>query len=417
MDKITCPNCTHEFDVEQALAGKLEAHFKAEADKRIAEQAEKFNAERAKLAQAQAEFEQKKERENELFKERLEKSLAVEKASMEQKIQQQAQNDFALKIKALEDDQAKKNAEIKQLRALEIELLKRENAIKEQAENMKFEMEKQMFAQQQSIEEKARAKEREANLLKEKEYQKQLDDQRKLIDEMKRKAEQGSMQMQGEVQELALEELLATSYPFDTIAEVPKGVRGADCIQTVVNMAQQPCGSIVYESKRTKNFGGDWIEKLKQDQVTCKADLAILVTETMPSDMERFGLKDGVWVCGFHEVKSVSLALREQLIKIQSVKSAEENKGDKMELLYSFLTSNEFVQNIQRIVENHETMVMQLNRERRAMERIWKEREKQIWVVQENISSLFGSIKGIAGNELETAAVLELSAGDDVDDA
>jgi hypothetical protein len=162
------------------------------------------------------------------------------------------------------------------------------------------------------------------------------------------------------------------------------------------------------ESKRTKNFAGDWIDKLKQDQITAKADIAVLVTETMPSDMERFGEKDGVWICGFHEVKSLSFVLREMILKTYSVKSSQENKGDKMELLYSYLTSNEFVQNIQRIVENYDGMINQLNSEKKAMLKIWAQREKSIWVVQENISSLFGSIKGIAGNALSTSNVLEL---------
>ena len=225
---------------------------------------------------------------------------------------------------------------------------------------------------------------------------------------MKRKAEQGSMQMQGEIQELALENLLATSYPFDDITEVGKGIRGADCIQTVRNRLQQVCGSIVYESKRTKAFAGDWIDKLKQDQITAKAEIAVIVTETMPSDMERFGEKDGVWICGFHEVKSLSFVLREMLIKTHSVKSSEVNKGDKMELLYSYLTGNEFVQNIQRIVENYDGMINQLNSEKKAMHKIWAQREKSIWVVQENIGALFGSIKGIAGNALSTSSVLEL---------
>ena len=216
------------------------------------------------------------------------------------------------------------------------------------------------------------------------------------------------MQLQGEVQELALEDLLSKSYPFDKVQEVPKGVRGADCIQTVINALQQECGSIVYESKRTKNFANDWVEKLKQDQITCKADLAVIVTETMPSDMDRFGEKDGVWICGFHEVRSLSFVLREMLIKTQSVRISQENKGDKMELLYTYLTSNEFVQNIKRIVENYDGMIDQLNSEKKAMYKIWASREKQIWVVQENISALFGSIKGIAGKELETSSVLQL---------
>ncbi|SHJ26996.1 hypothetical protein SAMN04487911_11572 [Arenibacter nanhaiticus] len=225
---------------------------------------------------------------------------------------------------------------------------------------------------------------------------------------MKRKAEQGSMQMQGEIQELALEELLRTTYPFDEIDEVAKGVRGTDCIQTVVNSLQQSCGTIVYESKRTKNFSNDWTDKLKQDQITCKADIAVIVTETFPNGMDRFGEKNGVWICGFHEVKSVSFVLREMLVKTQAVKSSDENKGDKMELLYTYLTSNGFVQNITRIVENYDGMTNQLNSEKKAMHKIWASREKQVWVVQENISALFGSIKGIAGKELATASVLEL---------
>ncbi|MCB0503026.1 MAG: DUF2130 domain-containing protein, partial [Bacteroidetes bacterium] len=218
----------------------------------------------------------------------------------------------------------------------------------------------------------------------------------------------GSMQMQGEVQEIALENLLARLYPFDTIEEVGKGIRGADVIQTVINSAQQACGKIVYESKRTKAFQNDWIDKLKQDQIICKADISVIVTETMPGDMDRFGEKDGVWICGFHEVKSLSFVLREMLVKTHSVKSAQENKGDKMELLYTYLTGSEFRQNIQRIIENYDSMLNQLNAEKKAMHKIWSQREKQIWVVQENISALFGSIKGIGGNAIDAIDVLEL---------
>ncbi|MBT6236038.1 MAG: DUF2130 domain-containing protein [Bacteroidetes bacterium] len=404
MDKIKCPNCAHEFDVEQALSGKLEAHFKAEYEKKVQEQANKFNAERDLLAREKEAFEQKKEKENELFKERLAKQIEKEKEA----IQKATQENFEQQLKALAEENEKKKAENRELKAAEINLLKRENELKEKAEELQLEVEKKMLEKQTEIEEKGRAKEREANLLREKEFQKKLEDQKKLIDEMKRKAEQGSMQLQGEIQELALEQLLATSYPFDDITEVGKGVRGADCIQTVRNRLQQTCGSIVYESKRTKAFAGDWIDKLKQDQITAKADIAVIVTETMPSDMDRFGEKDGVWICGFHEVKSLSFVLREMLIRTHSVKSSEENKGDKMELLYNYLTSNEFVQNIQRIVENYDGMINQLNSEKKAMHKIWAQREKSIWVVQENIGSLFGSIKGIAGNALSTSSVLQL---------
>jgi len=404
MDKITCPNCSFDFDVEDALSGKLEAHFKAEYEQKISAQAEKFQAEKIKLDKEKEEFEKKKEVENELFKKKLDQRLEQETV----KIQKQALESYEQQFKALQEENEKKKEENRALRAQEIELLKRENALKEREEELQLNVQKELLEKQKEIEEKARTKERESMHLKEKEYQKQLEDQKKLIDEMKRKAEQGSMQLQGEIQELALEDLLKTTYPFDQIAEVSKGVRGADCIQTVINERQQTCGSIVYESKRTKNFANDWIEKLKQDQINCKADIAVIVTETFPSDMDRFGERNGVWICGFHEVKSVSLVLREMLLKTQSIKSAEENKGDKMELLYGYLTSNEFVQNISRIVENYDGMIQQLNSEKKAMHKIWASREKQIWVVQENIASLFGSIKGIAGKELETSSVLEL---------
>lgn len=404
VDKIKCPNCAHEFDVEEALSGKMQAHFKAEYERKVAEQAQKFNIERGKLEKEKELFEQKKEKENELFKEKLEQRLLKEA----EKIQKSTSETFELQLKSLQQENEKKKSENRALKEQEIDLLKRESLLKEKAEDLKLNVQKELLEKQTEIEEKAKAKERESMALKEKEYQKQLDDQRKLIDEMKRKAEQGSMQMQGEVQELALEELLRTSYPFDTIEEVGKGIRGADCIQTVINSLQQPCGSIVYESKRTKSFSNDWINKLKQDQINCKADIAVIVTETFPSDMDRFGEKNGVWICGFNEVKSVSLVLRQLLLKTQSIKSSDENKGEKMELLYSYLTSNEFVQNINRIIENYDSMINQLNYEKKVAFKNFATREKQIWGVQENINVLFGSIKGIAGKELETSVNLEL---------
>lgn len=403
-DQIKCPHCGSDFDVEQALSGKLESRFRAEYEQKVAEQAQKFHSEKIKLEREREDFELKKERENELFKEKLQKRVAMEK----DRIHTQTQETFEQRLKALQEENNLKKEENRQLREQELDLMKRENQLKEQAEEMELRVQKQLLEQQQEIELKARAKERETMALKEKEYQKQLEDQKKLIDEMKRKAEQGSMQMQGEVQELALEELLKNTYPHDLIQEVPKGIRGADSIQTVVNANQQECGTIVYESKRTKHFTNEWIEKLKQDQIQCKADIAVIVTEALPLDMERFGEKNGVWICGFHEVKSLSFVLREMLIKTNSVRSAETNKGDKMELLYHYLTGTEFAQNIERIVENYIAMQDQLNSEKRAMGRIWATREKQIEVVSTNISTMFGSIKGIAGSAIATPAVLEL---------
>jgi hypothetical protein len=418
-DKITCPNCGHHFDVEKALSGQLEAHFKAEYERKLSEQAKKFQQDRdaqhermrqeqLELEKRREEFEKARERENEIFQEKLKKKLDERLEQESQRIEKQKQEAYEEQLKALQRENEERKRQNQELRKSEVELLKRERELKEKEEELKLNVEKQMLEKQKEIEENVRKKEREANELREREFQKQLDDQKKLIEEMKRKAEQGSMQLQGEVQELALEELLAATYPFDEISEVPKGIRGADCIQTVINSRQQACGSIVYESKRTKTFSNDWIDKLKQDMVTVKADIAVIVTQVLPSDMQGFGEKDGVWICGYHEVKSVSAALRAALERVQNVKASQHNKGDKMEMLYNYLTSNEFVQNINRIVENYEGQRLQLDREKRAMQKLWKEREKQIELVQNNISSLFGSIKGIAGNAIGTASSLEL---------
>lgn len=404
-DKIKCPNCGHGFDVEEALSGQLQAHFKAEFEKKVQDQAKIFQQEKDKLEKERLEFQTKKEKENEIFKAKLEQRIQQET----EKIQNKTKSDFELELKSLKEQFDEKNKEVRTLKQQEINLKKRELELEEKAKDQELLVQQQLLEKQKEIEEKARAKEREANALKEREFQKQLEDQKKLIEEMKRKAEQGSMQIQGEVQELALEELLKLTFPFDMISEVSKGIRGADVVQTVVNAQQIQCGTIVFESKRTKNFDQKWIDKLKQDQMRVKGDIAVLVTETLPNDWERFDFKDGVWICHFNEVKSLTKVLREVLIKAQTVAAVQVNKGDKMELLYNYLTSNDFTQKIKRIIETYDTMSTQLNSEKKAMNRMWATREKQIWLVQENLSALFGDIKGIAGNAIDSGNLLELN--------
>jgi len=405
---IKCPECGFEIDVQDVLSHQAEEKLKQEYQKKLTAMKLKLDSQEQALVNDKAAFEEMKKKENELFQEKVNAKVKEERENLEKKAKKKAEEELAAKIKSLEEENTQRKEENKILKQKEVDLLKKEAELKEKQEDLKLEMEKTMLERQKEIEEKAKNKERESFELERAQLQKQIDDTKKIAEDLKRKAEQGSMQLQGEVQELALEELLAKTYPFDKILEVPKGVRGADCIQSVINTMQQDCGTIVYESKRTKNFANDWIDKLKQDQVNCKADIAVLVTETYPGYIDRFGAKNGIWICGFHEVKSLSFVLREMLIKSHSVKISQENKGDKMELLYNYLTSNEFVQNIKRIVENYDEMINQLNAEKKAIHKIWALREKHIWVVQENISALFGSIKGIAGKELETSNVLEL---------
>ena len=237
--------------------------------------------------------------------------------------------------------------------------------------------------------------------LKIKERDKQLDDQRKLIEEMKRKSEQGSMQLQGEVQELMLEELLRNAFPFDVVSEVGKGVKGADCIQIVRNSFGQECGKIIFESKRTKDFSEDWIEKLKADMRVLGADVAVIVTQAMPKGMNNFGEKDGIWICTFGEARALVHVLRDAVIKVYNAAKSQENKGDKMTLLYTYLVSSEFAEQWKAIREGFMGMKMSIQRERDQMEKMWKAREKQLEKVLLNAAHIKGSIEGIAGMDVD----------------
>ena len=215
------------------------------------------------------------------------------------------------------------------------------------------------------------------------------------------------MQLQGEVQELAVEEWLAATFPLDTIEEIKKGARGADCVQIVHTRNRQNCGTIYYESKRTKGFQPSWIEKFKHDIRERGADIGVLVTESMPADMERLGLRDGVWICTFDEFKSLCHVLRESVIRLSEALTAQDNKGDKMGMLYDFLTGNEFRLQVEAIVEGFTQMQTDLESEKRSMAGIWKKREKQIQKVLLNTTNMYGSVKGIAGNAIQSVSLLE----------
>ncbi|WP_394343556.1 DUF2130 domain-containing protein [Gynurincola endophyticus] len=216
---------------------------------------------------------------------------------------------------------------------------------------------------------------------------------------MKRKAEQGSMQLQGEVQELALEELLKNKFPIDLIEEVGKGIRGADCILTVRNQFGQNAGKIIFESKRTKNFDKEWIEKLKADMRSTSSDLAVIVTQTMPDQQQQFLQIDGIWICTFNEVAALTQVLRQGILKVYQLAASQENRGDKMHMLYDYLTSNEFGEQWKAIREGFQAMRASIQKERDAMEKLWKAREKQLEKVLLNAAHIKGSIEGIAGSD------------------
>ncbi|MHB1107349.1 MAG: DUF2130 domain-containing protein [Lutibacter sp.] len=412
--QIKCPNCGTTIDVQDILSHQLEEEIKQKYQSQIAEEKKKYAAEFEGLNKAKEEFEKKKKQENELFQERLETQLKQEKKAIEEKIKAKLKEEQSEQFDALQKELNEKSEQIKELNRtkVEIEKLKREKA--ELKEAIEAESQKRLNEILIAEKEKIRKIEEDKNELRFKELQMQLEAQKRLTEEMKRKQDQGSMQMQGEVQELAIEEWLAVKFPLDTIEEIKKGARGGDCIQIVHTRTEQNCGTIYYESKRTKDFQPSWIEKFKADIRDKGANIGVLVTEVMPSDMDRLGLKDGIWICNYEEFKGLCAVLRESIIQVSTAISTQENKGDKMDMLYDFLTSSTFRMQIEAIVEGFTSMKIALDGEKRAMQRIWKEREKQIEKVVTNTIDMYGSIRGIAGNAIQSVKALELP-GDDED--
>jgi hypothetical protein len=389
--EIKCPNCGHQFEPNESIREEIEKELRTKA----------------------ADWQKKK---NEEFQLKLDDEKKKLQQSLEENIRKNITGDFENKLRLLEQNNKDNEDKLKLSRQKELEFLKKEQELLSKEKEIDLQLQRLLLEERSKLSEIIRKEEAEKNSLKDtenqmrvKELEKQLDDQKKLADEMRRKSEQGSMQLQGEVQELALEELLKATFPFDIISEVGKGVRGADCIQTVRNNFGQECGKIIFESKRTKDFAGDWIEKLKADMRSQGADVAVIVTQALPKDMDRFGEKDGVWICSFAEVKPIVQMLRNGIIKMSSALKSQENRGDKMHLLYDYLTSREFAEQWQAIREGFMSMKLSIQKERDAMEKLWKSREKQLEKVLLNAAHVRGSIEGISGTDVDLNL---LDAGD-----
>ena len=394
---IQCPHCGESINVNDVLVHQIEAENK-----------EKFQEKLKELAKERAQFEKDKERENELFEERLAQAKKTVEKTLQDKIKKQLEEEQKDSLAELQKELSDKSEKLKEFNKMQVQISKLQREKLEMKESIELENQKKFDAQILEEKEKIRKKFDDENALKFATLQKQLEDQKKLTEEMKRKQEQGSMQLQGEIQELAIEEYLTNQFPLDTIEEIKKGANGADCLQIVNTFESQNCGTIYYESKRTKNFSPAWIEKFKNDIREKKADIGVLVTEVLPSDMERMGLKDGVWICTFEEFKGLVTVLRQSIINLDIALQSQENKGDKMAMLYDFLTSTEFRMQIEGIVEGFSQMQDDLAKEKRAMQKIWSQREKQIDKVIANTVNMYGSIRGIAGNAIQTVKALEL---------
>jgi hypothetical protein len=377
--EIKCPSCGYQFEPAESIREEVEKE----------------------LREKMMEWQKKKQQE---LADNLRKTIAA---------------DFENQLRLLQQNNQDYEEKLRTARQQQLEFLKKEQELKTKEAELELELQKRLQEERSKLTDEIRRLEQQRIATKEndfqlqiRELQKQLDDQKKLAEEMKRKAEQGSMQLQGEVQEIALEEMLRSAFPFDVVTEVGKGVRGADCIQTVRNNFGQECGKIIYESKRTENFSNEWIDKLKTDKRSLGADIAVLVTKAMPKDVSSFGEKDGVWICSFQDVKAVAWLLRDSIIRIFNAAKSRENAGDKMQMLYSYLTSTEFAEQWAAIREGFLSMKLSIQKEKDAMEKLWKAREKQLEKVLLNAAHIRGSIEGISGMETINLNLLENNASE-----
>lgn len=333
--------------------------------------------------------------------------LKAETTKLEKSIREKVVEEKSDELEALQKELGNKSEQLKELNRTkaENERLKRESG--EQAEKIALEKEKEFS--QKLVDEKKKIKQQadEENTLKIRELELQLDEQKKLAEEAVRKAEQSSMQRQGEVQELELENILRQLHKYDEISEVKKGQRGADVLQCIMTPQGVECGKIYYESKRTKNFDFNWLQKLRDDNLNVKADVLVLVTETMPDGQDKFFFKDGIWVCSLWEVKGLSLVLRHGLIQVHTISATQQGKETKMELLYNYLTSQEFSGQFGAIIEGFRSLQANYADEKLKMQKIWKEREKQLEKILSNSVGFYGSIKGIAGASIPDIKMLE----------
>ena len=406
---VNCPKCDHQFDVQDALSQRLQQQMRNE----LSEEKQKLNEEHSRHENQLKAYQKKLEEEKYHLERTVRQKLKEQEEVFRKELKAEAEKDVAREIAYLNEALEKKSEEAAQARELQLEIKKLQQREQEQKRELELQYQERMLAEKRALESTITEQLQKQNELKLQEKELQMKALEKQVGEMKRRLEQGSVQLQGEAQEVAIEENLRQLFPIDAIKEVPKGRNGADVIQVVYNQSQKEAGKIVYESKRWKNFNPNWIEKLKEDQLREGASAAVLVTEVMPADTDRVEYIDGVWVTDFQCYPAVAKLLRDGILHIDRIVAAQHNKGEKMEMLYQFLTGTEFKMQIEAIVEGFIKLKEEVVRERVAMKKIWKEREKLIDKVLVNTAEMYGSIKGIAGKSVPTVDILELPSAED----
>lgn len=434
---ITCPKCGTNIELTEAFTHQVEEKLREEYEKKLANEKAKLEGRLKKEAEEKLSLELKdlktqleekdkrlqvadkneldwRKRQREIEDREKNLNLEVQRKLDEEKekIKKEAQDKVSLDLKDLKSQLAEKDKRLKQAEDNELELRKRQKALEDREKSFELERQRTLDQERKKIWEDASKKLLEEHQLKDADKDKQMEDMRRQIEELKRKADQGSQQAQGEVLEIELENLLFANFRTDEIKPVPKGIKGADVTQRVITQHGNYCGTILWESKRTKTWSNDWIQKLKDDRREVKADLAAIVSTALPKEFKHISNIDGIWVTDFNGAIGLAMVLRYSLIEVARTKASQVGKTEKMEAVYSYLSGQEFRQRIEGIAEAIITMKSDLDSEKRAMEKIWAKREQQILRAVKNTVSLHGDLQGIIGGALLPIPRLQLPSGD-----
>jgi hypothetical protein len=408
-DRIRCPHCGTDIPLSKALSNKIEEGIRKEYEAKAKERDHRMRAREVSLEKERKELDAARQETDRVVAEK----LRTASEALLKEAREKAKEELQVELKDLKEESAEQARQLETARKAELELRKKTRELEEGKKNLDLELARRLDEERGKERQKTIEMFSEEHRLKDMEKEKKISDMLKTIEELKRKGEQGSMQTQGEVLELDLEAILRSRFPTDEIEPVPKGIRGADILQRVHNRSGQLCGTIIWESKRTKAWSDGWIAKLKDDQREVKAEIAVIVSETLPGGVKAFTQREGVWVADFTLAASLAEVLRSGLTQLALAKLSAVGRGEKMDVIYNYLSGPHFRQRVEGIVEAFKSMKEDLDQEKRAITRTWAKREKQIERVINNTAGMYGDIQGIIGASLPEIKILELDEGEE----
>lgn len=408
---ITCPNCGTEIKLTESLAAPLIKATRKQFEEKIAEKEADVAKREGQIRAQRKSLEDAQKAIDEQVAEKLKSELGVVAKEEARKAKLAVASDLEAKAKDVADLQEilqKRDQKLAEAQKAQAGVLVKQRELDDEKRELDLTIEKRVQASVEEVRSKAKKEVEDELKLKVSEKEEQIASMQRKIEDLKQKAEQGSQQLQGEVMELELENTLRTKFPFDSIEPVAKGEFGGDFVQRVVSPSGLACGSILWESKRTKNWSDAWLAKLRGDQRAAKAELCLLVSQALPKDVESFEQIDGVWIAGPKYALPLAVALRQSLIEVANSKLLQEGQQTKAELVYEYLTGPRFRHRIEAIVEKFSDMQEDLNREKKAMTRLWAKRDAQIQAVIESTVGMYGDLQGIAGRAFEEIEGLEI---------